>query len=316
MRKTLLITVSLLMSSSPQLLAHQHAAASCETKAQPLLTVSDFDGNGKVDGRDISAIARTISKHKYFTIFDRDVDSDVDRNDLLLAARDLGKSSSKHDQQLAKLYNELTALQHANSDSLVAMGFEPSTGSLSGHGAHWINIFSNLPVSGLNVPEDGTSVKGIFYLDNAMPLFNDSSAASGLSSLDYPQPGGAWIYERVQAFAGQPPTIFPHTTDENWHVHGGLCITTQNLGHGPQFQLDQHTSFMECQSLPSLSKTTVNGVKLNTWVNIWMLHAWMFDLNPQGLFANTHPCLDPHAPLESEINGDRVVPPFFLHHGG
>lgn len=316
MRKTLLITASLLISVSPQILAHQHTSTTCDTKSQALLTISDFDGNGKVDGKDISAIAKIIHKNEYFTLFDRDADHDVDRDDLLLARKDLGKSSSKHDQQLANLYNELKELQHANSDDLLSMGFSPSTGSLAGHGAHWINNFSNLPISGVNVPEDGSSIKGIFYLHNAVPLFNDISAVTGLSSLDYPQPGGVWIHERVQAFAGQPPTIFPHSIEENWHVHGGLCITTQDHGTGPQFQLDQQTSFMECQSLPNLNKTMVNGVELNTWVNLWMLHAWMFDLNPQGLFANTHPCLDPHAPQESDANGDREVPPFFLHHGG
>ena len=159
-------------------------------------------------------------------------------------------------------------------------------------------------------------MKGVFYTQNAVPLFNDSSSASGLSTLDYPQPAGAWMYERVQAFTGQAPTLFPHSTEENWHVHGGLCITLQDLGQGPQFILEQHTSFMECQSLTSLRKTTVNGVEMNIWVNLWMLHTWMFDLNPEGLFANTHPCLDPHAPQESEINGDREVPAFFSHHGG
>lgn len=316
MHKTLLITGSLLMAASPQLLAHQHTEVTCETKPHPLLNVSDFDGSGKVDGTDVAALARTIQKQEYFTIFDRDADRDVDRKDLLLAVKDLGKSSSKHDQQLASLYNEIKVLQNINGEQLLSIGFEPVTGSLAGHGAHWVNNFSNMPISGVNVPEDGSSVKGIYYLENALPLFNDSSAPSGLSNLDYPQPGGAWMYERVQSFTNQPSTIFPHSTEENWHVHGGLCITVQDLGHGPQFQHDQHLSFMECQSIPSLSKTTVNGVEMNVWVNLWMLHTWMFDLNPQGLFANTHPCLDPHSPQESDVNGDRVVPPFFLHHGG
>ena len=49
-------------------------------------------------------------------------------------------------------------------------------------------------------------------------------------------------------------------------------------------------------------------------MNFWMLHVWLFDLNPNGVFGGTHPCVDPDAPPESSINGDREVPPFFAHH--
>ena len=49
--------------------------------------------------------------------------------------------------------------------------------------------------------------------------------------------------------------------------------------------------------------------------NVWMLHMWMFDLNPNGLFGGTHPDVDPQAPGEEIINGGREVPMWFQMYG-
>jgi len=42
-----------------------------------------------------------------------------------------------------------------------------------------------------------------------------------------------------------------------------------------------------------------------------MLHVWMFNLNPNGIFAGTHPDVDPDSVSEESLNGDREVPMFF-----
>ena len=121
---------------------------------------------------------------------------------------------------------------------------------------------------------------------------------------------------RVIAFAGHAPkfTSSPH---EQWHTHAGLCFTTETVDGKKRIVLNQHTAFLECQAIPSEDKLGTSPIgPVNPWVNIWMLHVWMFDLNPNGLFANTHPCLDPHAVDEATINNGRPVPPFFQHHGG
>ena len=118
---------------------------------------------------------------------------------------------------------------------------------------------------------------------------------------------------RVVSFAGAPPTFFD-SPEESWHTHAGLCFTSH---YGEDGRIDrkgdQQTSFLECQALPSIAKTADSP--LNPWINIWMLHLWQYDLNPDGKFANTHPCLDQNALPEHELNGDREVPPFFAHHG-
>lgn len=313
------ITSVICCTASTMLQAHQHQAAECSDTPAPLLSVADFDASGKVDHNDLRAVGRifrnSLHNDEYYSLYDRNADGKITAKDIALTARDLGKQSDFTDQQLAQLYHQLKPLQTVTgADALYQSGFEPIASSLAGHGVHWNNTSSDLDVSGLNVPEDNSGVKGIYYSKSAIPLFNDSSAMTGYSSLDYPQPGGAWMYERVQAFAGHPPNLFPESNEESWHTHAGLCITLQDNGSGPRFELDQHTSYMECQSIPSLRKVVINDVEQNAWFNIWMLHVWMFDLNPKGLFAGTHPCLDPDAQQESEINDDRDVPPFFMHH--
>ena len=53
----------------------------------------------------------------------------------------------------------------------------------------------------------------------------------------------------------------------------------------------------------------------NLWANFWMIHIWLYDLNPNGLFAGTHPCVEVDAPSDETISGDREVPEFFADHG-
>ncbi len=41
---------------------------------------------------------------------------------------------------------------------------------------------------------------------------------------------------------------------------------------------------------PGTIPTANGGTRVtNRWTNFWMIHAWIYKLNPTGLFANTHP---------------------------
>jgi len=277
---------------------------------KPLLSVADFNGNGIVDQDDVKLIKSAKKKELYFALYDVDTNGKVDDEDITIVTGQLGLTSQPIDQQFAFLFNRNKQFQLVeDSREIAAMGYFEVASSLAGHGEHWDDFVdpvtaNYLRPNGLNVPKAHDSVSGVFWLADATPVFE-------FGATDYPTPGGEWEAQRVIAFNGAPPKIFasPH---EHWHTHAALCTTVEMGASGPEIILNQHMTFAQCQELPSLVKDPDTGY--NHWRNIWMLHAWLFDLNPNGVFGNTHPCVDPDSPSEDMINGDREVPPFFEHH--
>jgi hypothetical protein len=289
---------------------HKHDHDICTGAAQPILSVADFDGNGIVDDNDIILIKKVEKRDIYYAFYDINVDGELDEEDIKRAKMDLGLESTIADRWLALLFHRVKQYQLYDSpQEATATGFYKITYSLAGHGEHWTNIVDGedetfLRPAGLNVTKKEGFVKGVFWAIDAAPVFEGGAT-------DYPTPGGEWETQRVVAYADQPPR-FTGRPDEKWHTHAGLCITVEMMDTGPELVVNQHTTFAECQARPSLIKDPQTGY--NSWRNLWMLHAWMFDLNPNGFFANTHPCVDPDSPPEEVINGDREVPPFFDHH--
>ncbi len=320
---TLIVVVSCLI---PSLTYASGESASCGDPLSPILQTADFNGDGEVNGRDIAMLAKDHARGSYKSLYDLDADGVVDVDDITLASHAAGAVSSETDQQLAQMYQRFKHLQDlAGIEEISAMGYASFGGTLAFHGDHYMNQAGQLAIAGfrdadpliaegLNVVSDGSDVPGIFWSQAAVPLFHDPSAPGGLSTLDWPAPEGVWNYERVQAFANTPPDFFPGTEEDRWHTHAGICLTIVDHGSGPEWEANQHVSNAECQALPNLAPVEFNGQLVNMWANFWMLHVWMFDLNPNGLFANTHPCIDPDGPSESDINGDREIPPFFQHH--
>lgn len=300
-----------------------HGGAECGDPAAPLLSVADFDGSGLVDGSDIVQLAKTVAGGQYYAFYDRNADGVLDPNDIKLAAGDINKTSTNFDAELVEWFQRFGYLQTVTGvQQLLQLGYLPGTEALKGHGVHWLNQGGAMATQGLkpadktdaeglNVPSDNSRVSALFWGDPVLPLFNDPQAEGGLSPLDYPQPGGAWESERVQAFATHAP-VFTSSPAEYWHPHAGLCVTIQDRGVGPETVLDQHTSFAECQAIPSLVPTGI--VYPNAWMNFWMIHVWLYDLNPNGVFGGTHPCIDPDAISEDVANGGREIPPFFQQH--
>lgn len=312
-----LVTVPVLAGSP----VPQHTG--CGGHAKPLLSVADFDGDGAVDRHDLAWLGKAIHEGQYYALYDRNADDKLDLRDLIAAARDLRKRSTPFDRELVAAFNRFRQFQTITSPAeLVQLGFQPGTQSLHGHGVHWLSANGaastqglkladvNL-AEGLNVPASGDSVWAMFWGDPAQPLFEDPAAASGLSPLDYPTPGGAWETKPVQAFATMPRQFFSSNL-ENWHPHAGLCAVGNITPQGPQVVVHQHMTFAACQAMPSTIPTGI--VHRNAWMNFWMMHLWLFKLNPEGPFGELHPCLDPNSPAEETINGDRPVPPFFQMH--
>lgn len=325
-RQTLLVSMLASLAMQP-VIAHEDAV--CGDPKHPLLSVPDFDADGTVTGKDIAMIARKNAKKTYYAMYDVNADGVLNGDDVSYAAQQMGATSTTLDQWLATQYNRFEHLQGISGHvTLTAMGYQQIGGPLNGHGVHWMNETGMFAVGGLreadqtiaeglNVTEDGSDIPALFWGESAVPLFNDPSSPSGLSTLDFPTPGGAWMFERVQAFADNPPDFIPGV-EENWHTHAGTCVTLWDVGNGPEWLTNQYMSAMECQMQPNLAPFTdpTTGLQINLWSNFWMLHVWLFDLNPKGIFANTHPCVSPTAPDEDTINGDREVPVWFQHHGG
>ena len=326
MKKTLL-KLSIIFSASISFNAISDSAM-CGDQAPPLLSVADFDADGKVTAKDIISLKTVIKDDVYYALYDRNGDGVLNHADISLAARDMNSSSSQTDIDLANMYLRFQDLQNISGfDTIKSMGFEALGGPLAFHGQHWMTwkaLFSvagfssadPMQVEGLNILSDGSDIPALFWGEAATPLFHDDMAESGLSKLDWPSLTGEWIYKRVQEFEDSPPDFFPDTDQDKWHKHAGLCITQTDEGNGPRWNIDQHLSKAECDAKPNLKKVyNFNiGRYVNLWGNIWMLHVWQYDLNPNGVFANTHPCIEPDAASENDINGDRVVPHFFQHH--
>lgn len=275
----------------------------------PLLSVSDFNGDGTVDGRDLKLFQTAIQTGVYKSLFDRNADGALDQQDFDLVSSDIGKASSVFDQELVGWYSLAQNLEHATPAQLLDQGYLKLLASLEGHGEHWqhrdcfsVPQPSTDRICGLNV--DQGRVVGVYFISYATPLFQDSSQhPTGLSTLDYPD-GKKWKKKCVKRYAEDPPVV-TSSPDETWHTHPASCFT---MDENSEPFIVTHTTFQDCQAdYPNRPGTTENR-----WSNVYMVHMWMFKLNPCGFFGNLHPCVAQGAKSEDEINGKCEVPDWFL----
>ena len=305
--------------------------------ASPLTSVADFNADGIVNGKDIAALSRLIghrnsrhgghhksrsnhSENAYYALYDRNADGELDNIDVFLATRDMGKSSTQLDKEMVTIYQRFQDLQTVRGyDELGAMGYQPIPVALKGHGVHWFNeaglgsMFGQKQPSlniaeGLNVSTDEKRIHALFYAAPANPVFENGAT-------DYPQ-GDSWKDSPVIAFTNTP-TKLTSNANEMWHKHGGLCmplsyVTDASGNKVLTGEAHQYTTYNECQAMPSDESMMPDGS--NMWANFWMVHLWIYDLNPNGLYAGTHPCVEPNAPSAETINGNREVPMFFMDH--
>lgn len=299
-------------------------------EAEPILSVADFNGSGRVNWEDVLQIESALLQGKYYAYYDRNADDVFDRADVNATWGDYGKYSTVVDQELAEFFDRFGWLQ--SQPRIVIEGlvlrWQLFTPALQGHGEHWVQMLRAMAAfepdgaadptmaQGLNRDTVRDEVAGLYWGEAATPLFEDPSDPSGLSTLGWPE-GTAWHDKRVQAFADSP-SQFTSSPHEFWHTHGGLCLTEPEEGN---FIINQYLSNAECQALPNVNPQLIGfdeylqPIYANIWVNVWMLHMWMFDLNPNGLFGGTHPDVDPQAPGEEIINGGREVPMWFQMRG-
>lgn len=272
------------ISSSP-LAQHGHGDF-CDPDtavAKPILSVGDFNGNGIVEGRDILLVSRRARSGEYIAFFDRNADYTVDRKDVAITAREIGSPSTFMDQQLAAAF--WGTVRYRDQNAAIADGYIPFTQTLYGHGQHWAQHPANGNLDyhfkpgnpeGLNYDESG-NLWGIFY-------YVGPSAS---------QPDGT-LYPPGDAFNPLAPLPAGFVGDEDpWHHHAGVCLLGINY-ENPEMD-PENLSFLECLSPNECAQAALEGgytMENTRWTpKFYMIHAWLYELNPCGTFAGAHPLL-------------------------
>lgn len=342
--KKILFTIfcSALMVSTATFAGQKNAQ--CGDAAAPLLSVSDFNADGIVNDTDVSMMAKHMrNKGGYYALYDRNADGALTRADMKLVVADAeaGRTSTAFDQRKAKLYVKFSMFQNMQgAEALMGAGYNPIPVSLRGHGVHWFNqagmgtMMGMKPADpngaeGLNVDSTDLRVHALFWAAPGMPVFgrlNADGSYTNLGASDYPN-GTQWRDLYVIAFSNMPPK-FTESEDEMWHNHGGLCMTGSygtDANGNPTIlgRADQYLTFNQCQALESVDEMRIempDGSKVNLWANFYMIHFWMYNLNPRGFFAGTHPCVEPDGPSEESlmdliktIESNWTVPEWFRH---
>ena len=320
--KIITSSIALTLLTINPLMAMEMERGSCAHNAQPLTSVADFDANGVVDRKDIRTLAKHLGNSKpYYALYDVNADGKLDRKDLRKAIGDTRKTSTKADQDLATIYNRFKSFQTVRGYTDIGnLGYSPIPVALKGHGVHWFSqagmasMMGHKPANpmlaeGLNVSTDEKRVHALFWAAPAQPVFDNGAT-------DYPH-GENWKDGRVISFKNMP-TKMTSRHDEMWHKHGGLCMPLKYVYDADENktligEAHQYTTYNECQAMQNDVSMLADGSVM--WANFYMVHMWLYDLNPHGLFGGTHPCVEPNGPSDETINGGREVPEFFEGHG-
>ncbi|HEX8613238.1 MAG TPA: hypothetical protein VF800_18265 [Telluria sp.] len=272
----------------------QHADADfCAptTKATPVLSTSDFDGDGKVTRKDLRLLRQQVRTGQYIAFFDRNADHVLDRKDIAIATGEAGSPSTELDRQLAAAYQATKA--YRNIRAAIGDGFVPWTPSFQGHGTHWVQrpekgslgyAFDPGAPEGLNYDANGR-LWAVFYYSGPSP--------TGLKGEKYP-PGDAFV-----PFAHLFGEGFAGDTDV-WHHHNGACFTGLNYEHptldARKLTFRQGLSPKECLPASAVARGLPVSANVKWTPQFHMLHAWIYELNRCGTFAHAHPDLAKHSP--------------------
>jgi hypothetical protein len=286
---------------------HAHADFCAATsKATPVLSTSDFDGDGTVTRKDLRLLRRQLGSGRYIAFFDRNADHVLDRKDLALAAAEArtGAPSTELDKQLAAAYRASKAYRDIHA--AIRAGFIPWTPSFHGHGTHWVQrpekgalgyAFAPGKPQGLNYDAKGR-LWAVFYYSGPSP--------TRLNGEKYPPGDGfvPFLHAFGDGFAGDKDV---------WHHHNGVCFGGLNYEHPTldprKLAFRQSLSPKQCLPASAIARGLPVAPAVKWTPQFHMLHVWIYQLNRCGTFADAHPDLAPASPpLASSLPTPNVEP--------
>jgi hypothetical protein len=242
---------------------HEHAGAQApapagakghamcpEGAAQSVLSVGDFNGDTIVDGADLKELADRVARRENVAFFDMNGDYAVDTKDLLLVARQVGARSTPLDQELAAVFR--TTERYRDIGNAIEDGFIPATESGRGHGVHWTRNEDPDARFELTRPE------GLNYSEDGKLL--------------------AIFYAVTPGEPDMTPEGF--TGEEPWHYHVDACLGG----------IDRENPSYDWRTLDFEECVPRQECKSDVWLaKFYMVHAWLFEQNPCGVFGLENP---------------------------
>lgn len=230
---------------------------------KPVLSSGDFNGDTIVDAKDIRELESRIAGRDNAAFFDRNGDGKVDERDLRVLTREVGMRSTALDQELAAVFRATE--RYRDQKNAIADGFIAFTQLNKGHGIHWGKPSPTSYAFKLTEPP------GLNYSPDGKLL--------------------AVYYSVIAQGDEGPPAGF--TGDESWHSHRDACFHGVNPSH-PSHDF-RTLRFEEC--VPKAECTD------GPWYRkFYMLHAWLYEPNPDGVFALENPRItEGQAPTETAV---------------
>ena len=272
---------------------------------KPLLSITDFNGDGKVDNTDVRDIIARYEAVEgddlYHPLYDTNVNGEIDNYDIENTIHALGEDVPLLDQQIAQV-TQATMKYYGSGglENAIADGYL-TTLEVKGHGIHYLNPtlaneFGNLeeldierPV-GLNYDAEG-NLLAVFY-----GRFLEMQEATPENPL------GDLFVNPVDDY---PPSSFDTLTADDWHNHQSVWIT--GLGSSLNSESVHFEEDVPVEAIVSRLQDTDFQLFPESDIfyspKMWMIHGWFHSLNPAGTFGNLDPNVGIYAPEELGVHG-------------
>ena len=261
------IAISFLFASTAVTVQAEQQVDKCIAGAKPLLSVADFNADGIVNNLDLILIAGVIKNDQYIAYFDRNADGHVDAVDFNITNQEMGRNSTQLDREIAEVYWATTPYRHLGQAALD--GYVPFTPVVVGHGQHWLQPITFIQSAFPNEPQR-SNPEGLNYdaSGNLLAVYWGSPTQTDADGFITSAPPGSLFTED----AANPQAM--------WHAHERTC--TINLGFIDYAIVISDIDPAVCREKQGLSDGAPSS--------FYMMHLWLYYLNPEGAFNMTHPC--------------------------